>query len=117
MRKALLILLIVTTLSMAACANLSTSGAGPSSAGPGPDRLEASESTSTLPERITSGVSWLWSCVVALRARGVGSDSLSELTATIMDISRLAQSGDLEAARDLFNRAWAMAVALKGGKV
>lgn len=116
MHKALLPLLIVTTLSMAACANLSTSGAGPSSAGLGPDRLESTTPTSTLPERITSGISWLWACVVSLRAMGVGSGALSELTATITDISRLARGGDLDAARDLFNRAWAMAVALKGGE-
>ncbi|UJX41709.1 hypothetical protein K9F62_03135 [Desulfovibrio sp. JY] len=116
MRKALFALLIVSALTMAACANLSTSGAGPSSAGLGPDRLEVPESTSTLPERIKSGVSWLWSCVVALRAMGVGADSLSELTATITDISRLAHGGDLDAARELFSKAWSMAVALKGGK-
>lgn len=116
MRKVLLPLLIVSTLSMAACANLSTSGAGQSSAGLGSDRLEASESTSTLPERITSGISLLWACVVSLRAMGVGSGPLAEMTATITDISRLAQVGDLDAARELFSKAWSMAVALKGGE-
>ncbi|MGE4537618.1 MAG: hypothetical protein AB7D37_11100 [Desulfovibrio sp.] len=64
--------LLLACLLLSACAPLavlSTPGGGQSSASLGPDGVSEAQSASTLPDRVKSGVDWLWSSYTALKAR------------------------------------------------
>lgn len=100
----LAVLALLALLSLPACAPIAalSTGGGQSSASLGPDGGAVTESASTLPERITSGLTWLWSSYTALKAKGLDVSALRE---AISEMQEVVQRGDLAAALSLYGKA------------
>jgi Phage-related lysozyme (muraminidase) len=115
--KALLSLGLVGLLALPGCTGFRLPQAGSEAAGLGADGPTVSETAqatppSTLLARLKAGETWLWACVTRLRALGVEDAVLDSLREDILDMTRLTKEGAGEAARELFNKIWATAVAL-----
>lgn len=103
----ILTFLLFTSLTLSACvpsSSLPVSGTGQSSASLGPDRIEDAESATTLPQRIKSGVAWLWASYKRLEASGA-LPGLDDLRNDIVDLEAVARRGDLGAALNIYMRA------------
>lgn len=119
--KAAIPCVLAGLLVLPGCVGIHPSGAGPEAAGLRADGPAVGETTeaptkSTLSARLKAGGAWLWACVAKLRAMGVGDAALDALRADVLDVERLAKAGAEAAARELFDKAWATAVALKEGR-
>lgn len=88
-----------------------TSTGGSSASALGPDGVLAERDKSTLPERIKSGVAWLWASYARLHDAGA-APGLDDLKADILDIEAVVSRGDLLAALDLYKRARARVTAI-----
>lgn len=114
MRKFLGVLLIVAaTLPGCILPPVSSTGGGPSNSSLGPDGVAVSESASTLPARLASGLTWLWASYSALRAKGVDVTSLREAIGEMQDVVR---RGDLTTALSLYGKARGIVTGLAADK-
>lgn len=109
MRKPICLALLAVYLSLPGC--VTTGAGGPVASSLGPEKIESVTHASTLPARITAGLTWLWSSYSALKAKGVDVSPLRDAIGELQDV---AQRGDLTAALSLYGKARAIVTVLVG---
>lgn len=102
--------------SISACTPLlSPAGAGPSSAGLGPDSVSVTESASTLPERMEAAVNEVWGWYSALKTKvDPAVEPMRKLYVAGQELVIAVQGKEWVKALGLATTAWALVDEIKG---
>lgn len=110
----LLTILLLSSCLLSSCVLPTVSSTGGSTnAALGPDGVVVEQGKSSLPDRIKSGLSWLWASYTRLHEAGA-VPGLDDLRADILSIEAVVSRGDLLAALELYGRARARVTAIAG---